>query len=53
LNGVILNAKAYLDRNPKATRTEIEQALSNVMCRCFTGTRMLAAIEAYAKGGAR
>ena len=47
LNGVILTAKAFLDRNPKATRPEIEQAMSTVLCRCFTATRMLAAIEKY------
>jgi len=49
LNGVICTAKAFLDRNPKATRAQIEQALSSVLCRCFTATRMLAAIEKYAK----
>ena len=49
LNGVILTAKAFLDKNPKATPTEIQQALSTVLCRCFTHTRMYAAIERYAK----
>jgi nicotinate dehydrogenase subunit A len=49
LNGVILNAKAFLDKNPKATEVEIQQALSNVLCRCFTHTRMHAAIRRYAK----
>ena len=53
LNGVILTAKAFLDKNPKASKSEIQQALSNVLCRCFTHTRMLAAIQTYAKGGAR
>jgi nicotinate dehydrogenase subunit A len=47
LNGVILTAKAYLDKNPKATGAEIQQALSNVLCRCFTNVRMLRAIERY------
>ena len=49
LNGVILTAKAFLDKNPKATEAEIEQALSTVLCRCFTHTRMHAAIQKYAK----
>jgi len=49
LNGVILTAKAFLDKNPKATEQEIQQALSNVLCRCFTSTRMLAAINRYAR----
>jgi nicotinate dehydrogenase subunit A len=47
LNGVILTAKAFLDRNPKASETEIQQALSTVLCRCFTHTRMLRAIQHY------
>ncbi|HYA17724.1 MAG TPA: (2Fe-2S)-binding protein [Bryobacteraceae bacterium] len=49
LNGVILTAKAFLDRNPRASESEIEQALSTVLCRCFTHTRMHAAIRRYAK----
>ena len=49
LNGVILTAKAFLDKNPQATEAEIHQALSNVLCRCFTHTRMQAAIRRYAK----
>ena len=44
LNGVILTAKAFLDKNPKATEKQIEQGMSRVLCRCFTHTRMLRAI---------
>jgi nicotinate dehydrogenase subunit A len=53
LNGVILTAKALLDKNPKATEEEIQQALSGVLCRCFTHVRMYQAIQKYAKGLAR
>ena len=49
LNGVILTAKAFLDKNPKATEAEIQQALSTVLCRCFTHVRMHEAIQRYAK----
>lgn len=49
LNGVILTAKAFLDKNPKASEAEIQQALSNVLCRCFTHVRMHQAIARYAK----
>jgi len=49
LNGVILTAKALLDKNPRASEAEIRLALSNVLCRCFTHTRMHAAIRRYAK----
>jgi len=50
LNGVILTAKAFLDQNPKASDANIRQALSGVLCRCFTHTRMLRAIRRYADG---
>jgi len=53
VNGVIMTAKAYLDQNPRATESEIRQALSTVLCRCFTNVRMLRAIERYARGAAR
>jgi nicotinate dehydrogenase subunit A len=49
LSGVILTAKAALDRNPKATEPELQQALSNVICRCFVQTRMMKAITRYAR----
>jgi nicotinate dehydrogenase subunit A len=47
LNGVILTAKAFLDQNPKASDADIQQAMSGVLCRCFTHTRMLRAIRRY------
>jgi nicotinate dehydrogenase subunit A len=50
VNGVILTAKAFLDQNPKATDVQIRQALSGVLCRCFSHARMLQAITRYAKG---
>ena len=49
LSGVILTAKALLDQNPKATDPEIRQALSGVLCRCFTHGRMMRAIKRYAR----
>jgi nicotinate dehydrogenase subunit A len=45
LNGVILTAKALLEQNPKADEAAIQQAMSGVLCRCFTHTRMLRAIN--------
>ena len=45
VNGVIMTAKAFLDKNPKATEQEIQQAMSGVLCRCFTHVRMLRAIH--------
>jgi len=53
LNGVIMTAKAFLDKNPKATEKEIEEGMSRVLCRCFTHTRMLRAIRRARKEMAR
>ncbi len=47
LSGVVLTAKAFLDQHPHATDAEIREAMSTVLCRCFTHTRMLRAIEKY------
>jgi nicotinate dehydrogenase subunit A len=47
LSGVILTAKAVLDRNPKASDLEMRQALSGILCRCFAHVRMFKAIKRY------
>jgi len=47
LSGVVLTAKAFLDRNPRATDDQIHQALSGVLCRCFANVRMMKAIKKY------
>jgi len=49
LSGVILSAKAVLDRNPKATDAQLQQALSGVLCRCFGHVRIMRAITRYAR----
>jgi nicotinate dehydrogenase subunit A len=49
LSGVILTAKAFVDRQPRATDEEVQQAMSGVLCRCFAHTRMLRAIKRYAQ----
>ena len=45
LSGVVMTAKALLDRNPRANDQQIQQAMSGVLCRCFTHVRMLRAIN--------
>ena len=50
INGVIMTAKAYIDANPKASEAQIQQAMSNVLCRCHVHARMMSAIQKYAKG---
>ena len=49
VNGVIMTAKAFLDRTPRASDAQIQQAMANVLCRCHSHTRMLSAIRSYAK----
>src|SRR5918993_2556746 len=45
INGVIMTAKAFVDRNPKATDAQLRQAMSGVLCRCHGHARMLRAIK--------
>ncbi len=47
--GILLAAKALLDRNPRPTRDEIRQALSGNLCRCTGYTKILDAVEAAAR----
>jgi nicotinate dehydrogenase subunit A len=49
VNGVIMTAKAFLDRNPRAADTDIRQAMAGVLCRCAANVRMLRAIKRYAQ----
>ena len=41
----MLTAKALLDRNVEATRAEIEDALSGVLCRCTGYVKIIQAVE--------
>jgi nicotinate dehydrogenase subunit A len=49
LSGVVMTAKALVDRTPKPTDAQIQQALSGILCRCFAHTRMIRAIKRYAQ----
>jgi nicotinate dehydrogenase subunit A len=52
LSGIIISAKALLDRNPRPSRTEIVTALDRNLCRCGTHTRIIAAVQKAALMGA-
>jgi nicotinate dehydrogenase subunit A len=52
INGMVMTAKAFLDRNPHPTRGEIRQALTGNLCRCGTHLRIVRAIESAAKRAA-
>ncbi len=45
LSGIIVSAKALLDRNPAPTRAEIARALDDNICRCGSHNRILRAVE--------
>ena len=45
LSGIVIGAKALLDRNPSPTRAEIAAALDRHLCRCGAHPRILRAIE--------
>ncbi len=47
--GILLTAKALLDKNPHPTRDEIRQALSGNLCRCTGYTKILQAVDLAAK----
>jgi nicotinate dehydrogenase subunit A len=45
LSGIVISAKALLDRNPSPTRAEIAEALDRNLCRCGAHPRILRAVE--------
>jgi nicotinate dehydrogenase subunit A len=45
LSGIIISAKALLDRNPSPRRAEIAAALDKHLCRCGTHTRIIKAVQ--------
>ena len=46
--GIIMQAKTFLENNPKPTRSEIASALDGHLCRCGTHHRILRSIERVA-----
>ena len=47
--GMILTAKALLDKNPHPTEEEVKEAISGNLCRCTGYTKIVEAILAAAK----
>jgi len=48
-SGQILTAAALLERNPEPTEAEIEEAMSEVLCRCGTYPRIRIAVQKAAQ----
>jgi nicotinate dehydrogenase subunit A len=44
-NGILISAKALLDKNPRPSEAEIREALDRNLCRCGTHNRFIRAIQ--------
>lgn len=49
--GILISAKALLERNPEPDRTQIKDALRGNLCRCTGYVRIIEAVEAAAQEG--
>jgi carbon-monoxide dehydrogenase small subunit len=47
--GILIAARALLDRNPKPSELEIKEALRGNLCRCTGYVRIIDAVQAVAK----
>jgi nicotinate dehydrogenase subunit A len=48
MNGMIMQAKAFLDQTAKPTEAEIKAALANNLCRCGTHAQIVRAVQRVA-----
>ena len=53
MSGVILTAKAFLDKSPNPADEQIRRALATVLCRCGTHLEIIRAVKRAAQGRAR
>jgi len=49
-SGMVMAAKALLDRNPSPTNQEVRQALNGHLCRCASHNRIVRAVQRAARG---
>jgi len=45
INGMVMQAKALLNKNKKPTEAQIKEALANNLCRCGTHQRIVRAVQ--------
>ncbi|MEQ1947769.1 MAG: (2Fe-2S)-binding protein [Bryobacteraceae bacterium] len=45
MNGILLNAKVLLDKNPSPTLDQIKEHMDPILCRCGTHPRIIKAIQ--------
>jgi len=48
-NGMVMAAKAFLDRNPSPTNGDVRQALNGHLCRCASHNRIVRAVQRAAR----
>ena len=53
INGMLMTAKALLDRKPHPTETEVRQGLALNLCRCGTHNRIVRAVLRAAQANGR
>src|SRR5579872_3193952 len=53
MNGMIMNAKVFLDKNPHPSVGEIKQALNGNLCRCGSHLRVIRAVQRAANSSAK
>lgn len=49
INGMVMTAKAFLDKNPHPSEDDVRQALAYNLCRCGTHVRIVDAVMRAAK----
>lgn len=53
MNGMVMGAKALLDKNPHPTVTDIKKSLDSYICRCGTHLRIIRAIQRVANSSVK
>ena len=53
INGMIMTAKALLDRNPHPSEAEVREGLAPNLCRCGTHQRIIRAVLRAARANGR
>jgi nicotinate dehydrogenase subunit A len=53
ISGMIMSAKALLDRNPRPSEQDVRAALAGNLCRCGTHTRIIRAVLRVAQANGR
>lgn len=49
MNGILINSKALLDKNPNPSEDDIKRALDPILCRCGSHLRVIRAVQRAAQ----